>query len=148
MLQNRLLVTFKVSRPLQHHPNSAAHVRTVRSALGRTFDQKLSKKQVWLKLLRIVQFVEKCNKKIALICPLSSVRGVRKNALGYSAQCFSLKDLRILSISMCSFSNPTIFYTVEVCGNGKLGFSVTTSLFMTLIKLGFMAEFTYHLTRP
>ena len=76
-----LLRSLDLYSTIRTRPHPAAHVRTVRSALGRTFDQKLSKKQVWLKLLRIVQFVEKCNKNFL---GYSHTRTVRRRT---SAQC-------------------------------------------------------------
>ena len=75
------------------HP--AAHVRTVRSALGRTFDQKLSKKQVWLKLLRIVQFVEKCNKKFLGCNHTRTVQGRTSALCGKNVEVWCLTFIKM-----------------------------------------------------
>ena len=49
-------------------------------------------------------------------------------------QCLLLKDLQILCLKKVFRVKFNFEQSYDVYGNGKLGFSVTTSLFMTLIE--------------
>ena len=99
---------------------------------------KNRQKKVWLKSLKIAQFVEKSNKNfLSAICLLPvepEVTILRPKCLFcYRLQCLFLKILQILAPSMGSPSKITFFYYIDACRNGFSRNIVTTSLIMTLL---------------